>query len=95
MTSYFEIQACPNRKQKKESAYVAVEKQQRKSKTGRKWKVNEETGSSLLACLYGPDQKIVKAKIEILWLPCGKQGEQKRLMRPISLSLAYVYIYWC
>ena len=47
MTSYFEIQACPNRKQKKESAYVAVEKQQRKSKTGRKWKVNEETGSSL------------------------------------------------
>ena len=47
MTSYFEIQACPNRKQKKESAYVAVEKQQRKSKTGRKWKANEETGSSI------------------------------------------------
>ena len=47
MTSYFEIQGCPNRKQKKENIYVAVEKQQRKSKTERKWKVNEETGSSL------------------------------------------------
>ena len=48
MTSYFEIQGCLNRKQKKkENVYVTVEKQQRKSKTGRKWKVNEETGSSL------------------------------------------------
>ena len=47
MTSYFEIQGCPNRKQKKENIYVAVEKQQRKSKTGRKWKAHEETGSSL------------------------------------------------
>ena len=47
MTSYFEIQGCPNRKQKKENIYVAVEKQQRKSKTERKWKTNEETGSSL------------------------------------------------
>ena len=27
--------------------YVAVEKQQRKIKTERKWKANEETGSSL------------------------------------------------
>ena len=32
---------------KKENIYVAVEKQQRKSKTERKWKANEETGSSL------------------------------------------------
>ena len=47
MTSYFEIQGCPNRKQKKENIYVAVEKQQRKSKTERKWKANEETGLSL------------------------------------------------
>ena len=47
MTSYFEIQGCPNRKQKKENIYVAVEKQQRKSKTERKWKANEVTGSSL------------------------------------------------
>ena len=47
MTSYFEIQGCPNRKQKKENIYVAVEKQQRKNKTERKWKANEETGSSL------------------------------------------------
>ena len=47
MTSCFEIQGCPNRKQKKENIYVAVEKQQRKSKAERKWKANEETGSSL------------------------------------------------
>ena len=49
MTSYFEIHGCPNRKQKKENIYVAVpvEKQQRKRKTERKWKANEETGSSL------------------------------------------------
>ena len=32
---------------KKENIYVAVEKQQRKRKTERKWKANEETGSSL------------------------------------------------
>ena len=32
---------------KKENIYVAVEKQQRKSKAERKWKANEETGSSL------------------------------------------------
>ena len=32
---------------KKEKNYVAVEKQQRKGKTERKWKANEETGSSL------------------------------------------------
>ena len=47
MTSYFEIQGRPNRKQKKENIYVAVEKQQRKRKTERKCKANEETGSSL------------------------------------------------
>ena len=47
MTSYFEIQVSPNRKQKKENIYVAVEKQQRKRKTERKWKANEETGSNL------------------------------------------------
>ena len=48
MTSCFEIDGCPNRKQKKENIYVAVlvEKQQ-KRKTERKWKANEETGSSL------------------------------------------------
>ena len=36
-------------KAKKENIYVAVlvEKQQRKRKTERKWKANEETGSSL------------------------------------------------
>ena len=49
MTSYFEIHGCPNRKQKKENIYVAmpVEKQQRKRKTERNWKSNEETGSIL------------------------------------------------
>ena len=47
MTSYFESQECPNRKQKKESIYVVVEKHQRKRKTEWKWKANEETGSSL------------------------------------------------
>ena len=31
----------------KKNIYVVVEKQQRKSKTERKWKENEETGSSL------------------------------------------------
>ena len=46
MTSYFEVQGCPNRKQKKENNYVAVEKQEMKRKTERKWKANEETGSS-------------------------------------------------
>ena len=48
MTSCFEIDGCPNRKQKKENIYVAVpvEKQQ-KRKTERKWKANEEAGSSL------------------------------------------------
>ena len=45
MTSYFEIQGCPNRKQK--NIDVAVEKEQRKRKTERKWKTNEETGSNL------------------------------------------------
>ena len=45
MTSYFEIQGCPNRKKK--NTYVAVEKQQRKSKAERKWKANKETSSSL------------------------------------------------
>ena len=45
MTSYFEIQGCPNRKQK--IIYVAVEKQQRKSKVEGKWRTNEETGASL------------------------------------------------
>ena len=45
MTSYFEIQGCPNRKQK--IIYVAVEKQQRKSKAEGKWRTNEETGASL------------------------------------------------
>ena len=53
MTSYFEIQGCPNRKQKKGNIYVAVEKQQRKSKTERKWKENEVTGSSLLELKTG------------------------------------------
>ena len=49
MTSYFEIHGCRNRKQKNENIYVAgpVEKQQRNRKTERKWKANEETGSSL------------------------------------------------
>ena len=49
MTSYFEIHGCLNRKQKKEYIYVAVpvEKKQRKGKNERKWKVNEETDSSL------------------------------------------------
>ena len=46
MTSYFKIQGCPNRKQKK-NIYVAVEKQHRKRKTERKWKAKEETGPSL------------------------------------------------
>ena len=32
MTSYFEIQGCTNRKQKKGSIYVAVEKQQEKER---------------------------------------------------------------
>ena len=32
---------------KKENINVAVEKQQRKRKTERKWKANEETGSRL------------------------------------------------
>ena len=32
---------------KKKDIYVAVEKQQRKRKTERKWKANEQTGSSL------------------------------------------------
>ena len=30
-----------------------------------------------LASLYGPGQKKGKTKIEILQLPCGKQGEQE------------------
>ena len=49
MTSYFEIHGCPNRKQKKENIYVAmpVEKQQRKRKTERNWKSNEDIGSIL------------------------------------------------
>ena len=34
-------------KKKKENIYVAVEKQQKESKTERKWKANEEAGSSL------------------------------------------------
>ena len=34
-------------KTKKENINVAVEKQQRKSKAERKWKANEQTGSSL------------------------------------------------
>ena len=38
---------------KKENISVAVEKQQRKSKTERKWKANEETGSSFhLRCTF-------------------------------------------
>ena len=37
----------PLQKRKKENIYVAVEKQQRKSKTERKWKANEETRSNL------------------------------------------------
>ena len=41
MTLYFEIQGCLNKKQKK-NIYTAVEKQQRKRKTERKWKANEE-----------------------------------------------------
>ena len=47
MTSYFETQGFLNKKTKKENIYVAVEKQQRKSKTERKWKANKEIGSSL------------------------------------------------
>ena len=42
MTSYFEIQGCPNRKQKKKTFMWLL-----KSKAERKWKANEETGSSL------------------------------------------------
>ena len=30
----------------------------------------------IIACLYGPGQK-GKTKIEILQMPCGKQGEQR------------------
>ena len=45
MTSYLEIQGCPNRKQK--IIYVAVQKQQRKSKAEGKWRTNEKTGASL------------------------------------------------
>ena len=37
----------PKQKTKKEKIYVAVEKEQRESKTERKQKANEETGSSL------------------------------------------------
>ena len=37
----------PYQKRKKEIIYVAVEKQQSKSKSERKWKTNEETGLSL------------------------------------------------
>ena len=37
----------PQQKTKKENIYVTVEKQQRESKTERKWKANEETGSGL------------------------------------------------
>ena len=33
MTSFFEVQGCPNRKQKKENICVALEKGQRKRKT--------------------------------------------------------------
>ena len=36
MSRYFEIHGCPNKKQKKENTYMAVEKQQRKSKTKKK-----------------------------------------------------------
>ena len=46
LTIYLEIQGCPNRKQKKENIYVAVEKQQRKGMTDRKWRADEETGRS-------------------------------------------------
>ena len=37
----------PQQKTKKETIYVTVEKQQREGKTERKWKANEERGSSL------------------------------------------------
>ena len=43
MTSYFEIEGCPNRKQKKKTFTW----QWRNSETGRKWKAHEETDSSL------------------------------------------------
>ena len=46
MTSYFKFQGCPNSKQK-QNIYLAVEKQQMKRKTERKWKANEDAGSSL------------------------------------------------
>ena len=47
MTSYFEIQKCPNSKPKMKKIYVAVEKQKIKSKTERKWKANEEIGTNV------------------------------------------------
>ena len=34
------------RNKKRKNIYMAVEKQQRKRKTGRKWRANEETGGS-------------------------------------------------
>ena len=37
----------PEQKTKNESIYETVEKQQRKSKTEKKWKANEEIGSNL------------------------------------------------
>ena len=46
MTSFLEIQRCPERKQKRKHLR-GTEKQKWKRKTKRKWKANEEIGSSL------------------------------------------------
>ena len=47
MTSYFEIQGCPNRKQKRKIFTWQWRNSKGKAKTERQWKTNEETGSSL------------------------------------------------
>ena len=47
MTSYFEIQGSPNKKQKKKIFTWQWRNSKGKAKTERKWKTNEETGSSL------------------------------------------------
>ena len=59
MTSYFEIQGCSKRKQenkqenKKSKHLRGSGETAEKMKTGKKWKANEKTGSSLhLRCTF-------------------------------------------
>ena len=47
MTIYFEIQGCPNRKQKKKTFPWQWRNRKRKARLKQTKKANEETGSSL------------------------------------------------